>query len=205
MNKMFVISRLRQALVKKEIEELERKNKFLEYKVEDMQDTIYMQSEYTDILIEYMLTLYVDKTIERLEEIREEILNDTKYDNDTINYYLGYVDLMLETIKVKQKGFFANKFKNMTAYKASSILKVRISRFDRATDANKALEVADKAVQKQIPQKPVKTDNEGLRYTDAYRCPACGGNFAGTGIAEYCYHCGQALDWGGQYRRCGEN
>ena len=85
---MFVISRLRQALVKKEIEELERKNKFLEYKVEDMQDTIYMQSEYTDILIEYMLTLYVDKTIERLEEIREEILNDTKYDNDTINYYL---------------------------------------------------------------------------------------------------------------------
>lgn len=202
---MFVISRLRQALAKKEIEDLKRKNEFLEYKVEHLQDTIDMQSEYKDILIEYMLTLYVDKTIERLEEIREEILNDTKYDNDTINYYLGYVDLMLETIKVKQKGFFANESQNMTAYKASSILKVRISRFDRATDANKALEVADKAVQKQIPQKPVKTDNEGLRYTDAYRCPACGGNFAGTVIAEYCYHCGQALDWGGQYRRCGEN
>ena len=70
---MFEICRLRQALVKKEIEDLKRKNEFLEYKVEHLQDTIDMQSEYKDILIEYMLTLYVDKTIERLEEIREYV------------------------------------------------------------------------------------------------------------------------------------
>ena len=197
MNKMFGICNLR---AKKEKEELEMKNRFLEYKIEDLQDMIYIQSEYTDILSEYMITLYVDETIGQLEEIREEILDDTKYDNDTANHYLGYVDLMIETIKLKKEEFFAKVNKNMTAYKASSILKVRISRFDRATDANMALETAYKALQKQLPQKPLKTDNDGLRYTDEYTFPTCGGNFVGTGIADYCYHCGQALDWEGQYK-----
>ena len=28
-----------------------------------------------------------------------------------------------------------------------------------------------------------------------YKCPACGGKFTGTRIADYCYHCGQKLDW----------
>ena len=51
------------------------------------------------------------------------------------------------------------------------------------------------AVEKQKPIKPVKTDTKGYRYTDTYRCPTCGGNFSGTGIADYCYHCGQRLDW----------
>ena len=27
-------------------------------------------------------------------------------------------------------------------------------------------------------------------------CSSCGRDFSGTGIADYCYHCGQALDWG---------
>ena len=120
MNKMFGICNLR---AKKEKEELEMKNRFLEYKIEDLQDMIYIQSEYTDILSEYMITLYVDETIGQLEEIREEILDDTKYDNDTVNHYLGYVDLMIETIKLKKKEFFAKVNKNMTAYKASSILR----------------------------------------------------------------------------------
>ena len=35
----------------------------------------------------------------------------------------------------------------------------------------------------------------GIRYTSDYRCPSCGGTFTGTGIADYCYHCGQRLDW----------
>lgn len=43
---------------------------------------------------------------------------------------------------------------------------------------------------------PIKTtDKTGIRYTDSYRCPNCGGNFTGTGIADFCYHCGQRLDW----------
>lgn len=44
-------------------------------------------------------------------------------------------------------------------------------------------------------KRPVKKDNSGIRYTDAYRCPNCGKGFTGTGIANFCYHCGQRLDW----------
>lgn len=58
-----------------------------------------------------------------------------------------------------------------------------------------SLDMALAALEKQVPKKPVKVDNPGIRYTDTYRCPLCGGNFTGTGIADYCYHCGQALDW----------
>ena len=57
------------------------------------------------------------------------------------------------------------------------------------------LEVVVEALEKQIAKKPRKIEAEGYRYTDTYRCPTCGGNFSGTGIADYCYHCGQKLDW----------
>ena len=57
------------------------------------------------------------------------------------------------------------------------------------------VEVIIHALEKQIPKKPKKIEAEGYRYTDAYRCSNCGGNFSGTGIANYCYHCGQKLDW----------
>ena len=62
-------------------------------------------------------------------------------------------------------------------------------------DDYKANEMAINALEKQIAKKPKKTESEGFRYTDTYRCPLCGGNFSGTGIADYCYHCGQKLDW----------
>lgn len=51
------------------------------------------------------------------------------------------------------------------------------------------------ALEKQIPKKPVRIGGDGIRYTDLYRCPNCGKGFTGTGIADYCYHCGQKLDW----------
>ena len=56
---------------------------------------------------------------------------------------------------------------------------------------------AKKALKKQIPAAPDRgTDEEAkVRYTEVYHCPACGGAFSGTGIAQYCYHCGQALLW----------
>ena len=41
----------------------------------------------------------VDKVVERLNELREEILSDTSYCNDTVNHYLGYADLMIEAVK----------------------------------------------------------------------------------------------------------
>lgn len=51
------------------------------------------------------------------------------------------------------------------------------------------------ALRKQKPQKPIKDRAQEIRYTSAYSCPYCGGGFTGTGIANYCYHCGQRLDW----------
>lgn len=44
-------------------------------------------------------TYDLDKVVERLEEMREEMLTDTAYDNDTVNHYLGYADLMIEAVK----------------------------------------------------------------------------------------------------------
>lgn len=41
----------------------------------------------------------VYKVVGNLEELREEILSGTEYDNDTVNYYLGYVDSMIEIVK----------------------------------------------------------------------------------------------------------
>lgn len=52
------------------------------------------------------------------------------------------------------------------------------------------------AVKKQIAKKPIKDREQNIRYTSSYSCPSCSGGFTGTGIANYCYHCGQALDWG---------
>lgn len=54
----------------------------------------------------------------------------------------------------------------------------------------------DEALEKQIPKKPINNDTKGIRYTVSYICPNCNREFTGTGIADYCYHCGQALDWG---------
>ena len=55
-------------------------------------------------------------------------------------------------------------------------------------------EVRD-AVEKQKERKPIKQKESRIRYTDGYICPRCGGGFTGTGIADYCYHCGQKLLW----------
>lgn len=42
---------------------------------------------------------------------------------------------------------------------------------------------------------PIKDSDSGVRYTDDYICPNCGKHFTGTGIAAFCYHCGQRLKW----------
>lgn len=57
-----------------------------------------------------------------------------------------------------------------------------------------ALDMAIEALEKQIPKKPIKA-KEHIMYSMCYICPNCQKNFSGTGIASYCYHCGQALDW----------
>ena len=57
------------------------------------------------------------------------------------------------------------------------------------------VEECKEAVEKRRAKNPIDVHTEGFRYTDTYRCPSCGDNFTGTGIADYCYHCGQAISW----------
>ena len=56
-------------------------------------------------------------------------------------------------------------------------------------------ELLDEAVKKQIPREPILTDEQSTRYSMDYECPNCHKKFTVTGIADYCYHCGQALKW----------
>ena len=44
-------------------------------------------------------------------------------------------------------------------------------------------------------KEPKKVSNSSVTYTGDYICPNCGKHFTGTGIAEFCYHCGQRLKW----------
>lgn len=57
------------------------------------------------------------------------------------------------------------------------------------------VEECREAVEKQNKKKPIfKQGSEG-GYTDTYRCPNCDGVFTATGIDDYCYRCGQKIDW----------
>ena len=62
-------------------------------------------------------------------------------------------------------------------------------------EVNRTAELLDEAIKKQIPQEPIKACPHQKRLSLQYECPSCHGKFTGTGIADYCYHCGQALDW----------
>ena len=63
-------------------------------------------------------------------------------------------------------------------------------------DDYKANEMAIQALEKQIAKKPVKSENQVVRYVNTYYCPICNLGITGTNIAKWCYHCGQKLDWG---------
>ena len=64
-----------------------------------------------------------------------------------------------------------------------------------AEDDYKTNEMAIQALKKQIAKKPVKSENQVVRYANTYCCPICNLGITGTNIAKWCYHCGQKLDW----------
>ena len=74
-------------------------------------------------------------------------------------------------------------------------LKIRKNPHFEDVDNEELSRCIDEALEKQIPKKPIKSDRQEIRYTLTYDCPTCGRQFTGTGFADYCYHCGQALDW----------
>lgn len=70
-----------------------------------------------------------------------------------------------------------------------------IMTFYRYPALDSAVELAIESLEKQIPEKPEPAEKENTRYVMSYICPSCKNQFTGTGIASFCYHCGQALDW----------
>ena len=40
----------------------------------------------------------VEKVVEQVEDKREEMVNDTEYDNNTVNYYLQYADEFIDIV-----------------------------------------------------------------------------------------------------------
>ena len=64
-----------------------------------------------------------------------------------------------------------------------------------AKRVSEAKNMAIQALEKQIPKKPVKSENQVVRYANTYYCPICNLGITGTNIAKWCYHCGQRLDW----------
>lgn len=84
-----------------------------------------------------------------------------------------------------------------TIKKISCLQEVDIKAYEELMSYRRigTLEEVREAMEKQKAKKPKDVGTEGYRYTDTYRCPTCGGNFSGTGIADYCYHCRQAIDW----------
>ena len=58
-----------------------------------------------------------------------------------------------------------------------------------------AIDIAIQALEKQIAKKPIKSENQVVRYVNTYYCPTCELGITGTNIAKWCYHCGQKIDW----------
>lgn len=58
-----------------------------------------------------------------------------------------------------------------------------------------ALKLAAHALEKRVPKKPIKFDEQVIRYVQIYKCPFCLKAFTDGRVLNYCYHCGQAFDW----------
>lgn len=50
-------------------------------------------------------------------------------------------------------------------------------------------------VERATPKKPIKDRSSKIRYVQTYVCLSCGKSFSGE-VSNFCYHCGQAIDWG---------
>lgn len=60
--------------------------------------------------------------------------------------------------------------------------------------AYNSLTLAIDALEMRAPRKPIKTYESIIKYCEAWKCPNCGLEWSG-GIVDFCYRCGQAIDW----------
>lgn len=59
----------------------------------------------------------------------------------------------------------------------------------------KAFTTATKALEKQIPKKPVSRLTKGALQYKVHDCPICGEKFGFRIDVNYCEVCGQKIDW----------
>ena len=86
--------------------------------------------------------------------------------------------------------------------KSEAIVQLKMKRtFTYGSDA-KVFGMAIQALEKQIPEKPIKTDSYRgiLKRVYAYACPTCGNACLEKYMNErqdamFCWNCGQKLDW----------
>ena len=76
-----------------------------------------------------------------------------------------------------------------------SVMQIAYEVIEPCAKAARTLYDLKEILERDAAKAPIKDTNSGVRYTDDYICPNCGKHFIGTGIAEFCYHCGQRLKW----------
>lgn len=132
-----------------------------------MDDGVYIDM---NLLREYEDT---DLTPEQIRELKRPVEKLQKYFGDTItagqviDFFMDYYIAQGDQNRVEAAELLTNE---------------EVARY-------KELKERDTA------KPPIKDTDSGVRYTDDYICPNCGKHFTGTGIAEFCYHCGQRLKW----------
>lgn len=135
-----------------------------------------------------------DNEIRLRDMMREIIKNHSQYDEQCDD------DEILDEILFENLQYPADDIDGLIAVFSilawsHSDLRERLKAYE---DTGLTPEQVQKLKERDTAKKPIKTTEEtGIRYADSYRCPNCGGNFMGTGIADFCYHCGQRLDFGG--------
>lgn len=82
----------------------------------------------------------------------------------------------------------------MTAKEALEYFKRRKEQIKMSGRAQQAENLAIKALEKQIPKKPVTEKDKVIFGIVCGRCPECDGAVYST-TNLYCPNCGQALDW----------
>lgn len=81
-----------------------------------------------------------------------------------------------------------NEVVKNTVFRVSHIQKISCNEKLRMKNFEKILDLSQ-------PRKPIKSDEQVIRYVQTYECPNYGKAFTGKYILNYCYYCGQKLDW----------
>lgn len=158
------------------IRELERvEEKYKHYKVFTGQLDVAKMAHDTRKRLEE-LKPYEDTGLdpEQIQELKEPILKlrerfgDALTVNQVVDFFVDFYIAQGDTDRVEEAVLLTNE---------------AVSKYKELKERNTAKE-------------PKKVSNSGVRYTDDYVCPSCGMHFTGTGVAAFCYHCGQRLKWG---------